>query len=238
MRYRTAAILSAVLVAVPAGMFGLSAVVRAALLRSINQGLSNPIPGYERILLGVALFCSIWKWMLALLALPIVVVLFAVAAVTPESQVRKMATPTPPPTSRPPTLWNPTAVACWSLLFSQAFGAFLHARNADAMGRVDEAKANRAWFYVSIAYLGFTLVAIFIPAIPEGIFGLAPIGLLLGWFFSLGRKQITYVKETWGDRYERKSWKKPLLIASCCLIGVIGTSIALTMVELLVLGSR
>jgi len=120
----------------------------------------------------------------------------------------------PPPTTRPPALWNPSAAAWWSLLFSPAFGAFLHARNADAMGRVEEAKANRVWFYVWFAYVAVTLIPIHLP---HGIAG----GLLLVWYFSLGKNQVAYVKETWRDGYERRPWKTPLLTAFCCLIGAI-----------------
>jgi hypothetical protein len=130
-----------------------------------------------------------------------------------------MTTPTAP-TDAPSALWNPNAAACWSLLFSPAFGAFLHARNADSLGRVEEAKANRVWFYVSVAFLAFTLISVFIPAIPDGIFRNAGLGLLLGWYFSLGKKQIKYVKDTWQDRYHRKSLARPLLIAFGCLIGL------------------
>ena len=82
------------------------------------------------------------------------------------------------------------------------------------MGRVGEAKANRVWFYVWIAYMGVTLTPI---PIPHGIAG----GLLLVWYFSLGRNQVAYVKETWGNGYERKRWTTPLLIASCCLLSAI-----------------
>src|ERR1700684_1195736 len=67
------------------------------------------------------------------------------------------------PTSDPPALWNPSAAAWWSGLFSPAFGAFVHARNADAMGRVSEAKANRVFFYLWIVYFGVTLTPIPIP---------------------------------------------------------------------------
>jgi len=232
-QYRTAVILSVVIVLLTGGMFGLQAAVWAAFLPSLKQGIPDPIPGYEKLLLDVAVFCSTWKWMLALLAPPIVVLVFTIAAFTTDSWVRKVTAPPPP--SRPPTLWNPKAAVCWSLLFSPAFGAFLHARNAAAMGRVDEARTNRAWFYVSIAYLGLSLVAIPIPAIPDGLLRLAALGLLFGWFFSLGRKQITYVRETWRDRYQRKPWTKPLLIAFCCLIG---TFVALTVAEKLVIGPR
>jgi hypothetical protein len=180
-RYRTAAILSAVLVVLTAGMFGLPAAVWAVFLPSLKLGLPDPIPGYERILLEVAVFCSRLKWMLAILALPIVAVLFTVAELTSQTRVRKVRTLTSAPTSRPPALWNPNAAAGWSLLFSPAFGAFLHARNADAMGRPTEAKANKVWFCIIISYFGFTLMPI--PFIPELFLKLAPIGLLLGVVF-------------------------------------------------------
>jgi hypothetical protein len=147
-RYRTAAIVSSVLIALTGGMFGLVAAMNA-FLPSLEQG--RAISGYEGILLGVAFFCARFKWFFALLVLPAVVVLFTVAVITGDSRAGEMARPTPPPTGRPPALWNPKPAAYWSLLFSPAFGAFLHARNADAMGRVDEAKANRMWFYVLIA---------------------------------------------------------------------------------------
>jgi hypothetical protein len=80
------------------------------------------------------------------------------------------------------------------------------------MGRVKEAKANRVWFYVWIAYFGVTLTPI---PIPHGI----AIGLLLMWYLTVGTDQVAYVKQTWRDGYERKSWKTPLLIAFCCLLG-------------------
>jgi hypothetical protein len=142
------------------------------------------------------------------------------------------------PADSPPALWNPNAAACWSLLFSPAFGAFLHARNADSLGRTDEAKANRAWFYISVAFLAFTLVSVFIPAIPDGIFRLAGLGLLLGWYFSLGKKQIKYVKDSWQDRYQRKPWTKPLLIAFSCLIGLFAALFLFAVIAEAVFGSQ
>jgi hypothetical protein len=60
-------------------MFALPAAVLAAFLPSLKQGLPISIPVYERILLGVAEFCGRFRWVLAL---PIVVVLFTVAAFT------------------------------------------------------------------------------------------------------------------------------------------------------------
>lgn len=102
------------------------------------------------------------------------------------------------------------------------------------MGRVEEAKANRVWFYFLIAYLGLAFVTIFIP-IPQGLFTLASIGLLFEWYLSLGKKQVTYVRETWRDGYKRKRWKEPLLIALGFLIG---TSIVFAVAEDLMFGSQ
>ena len=102
--------------------------------------------------------------------------------------------------------------------FSPAFGAYLHARNADSLGRPDEAKANRVWFKISIAFLIFIFVSVFIPAIPDGICRLAGLGLLLVWYFSHVNNKIVFVKNNSPDRYERKSWTKPLLIAFGCFV--------------------
>jgi hypothetical protein len=215
-------------------MFGLEAALRTVLLPPSELGF--PVSGFDRALLGVDFFCERWKWMLVPLTLLVVVVLFTVAVFTSDSRVGETARPTPPPTGRPPALWNPKAAAYWSLLFSPAFGAFLHARNADAMGRVDEAKANRRWFYVLIAYLGFTFVSIFVfIPIPQGLLELVPTGLLFGWYLSLGKKQVAYFKEAWQDGYKRKPWKEPLLIASGCLIA---TFIVFSVAEDLVFRSQ
>lgn len=145
----------------------------------------------------------------------------------------------PPPTSQSPALWNPNAAANWSLLFTPAFGAYLHSRNAEALGRTDEAKANKVWFYLSLGYLGFVFVSDFIlPTIPEGLFRLAGLVLLLGWYFSLAKKQIRYVKETYRGGYDRKPWRKPLLIAFGCLIGAFVVLFAIAVVQELVFGSQ
>jgi hypothetical protein len=85
-------------------------------------------------------------------------------------------------------------------------------------------------------YLGFTFVTIFafIP-IPQGLLELVPTGLLFGWYLSLGKKQVMYVKETWQAGYKRKPWKEPLLVASGCLIA---TLIVFSVAEDLVRGSQ
>ena len=133
-------------------------------------------------------------------------------------------------TDMPPELWNPNAAAYWSILFTPAFGAYLHARNAEILGRTDEVRSNMAWFYVNIGYLFFVFVSVFIPAIPDSVFRAASIGLLVGWYSSLGKNQIKHVKDMWQDRYQRKPWFKPLIIAFACLIVCIAAIIILGVV--------
>jgi len=88
MRYRTAAILSAVLVLVNFGMFSLPAVAWAVLLPSMERPGVDP-PFYIKLLYVAAEFCSMWKWIVALLTPPIVVVLFVIAALTGGSRAQK-----------------------------------------------------------------------------------------------------------------------------------------------------
>ncbi|MFY9672829.1 MAG: hypothetical protein WAK13_00160 [Terriglobales bacterium] len=233
MRYRTAAIFSVVLIVVTGGMFAIESVLKTTFIPPLHSNL--PLSGFDRNLISVALFCGFYKWLLALFTFAAVPVLVTIAVFTSDSRVGDAAMPAPPPAGPPPALWNPKAAAYWSLIFSPAFGAFVHARNADAMGRIDEAKANRRWFYVLLAYLAFTFMTIFVPAFPEGLLDLVLIGLLFGWYLSLGKKQVMYVKATWREGYERKSWKKPLLVASGCLIVTI---IASAEVGRLVLGQQ
>jgi hypothetical protein len=72
-RYRTAAILAAVLIG---GMFCFPAAV-FAVFPAMKQGL--PIP----VLLGLVEFCGRFRWFLAL---PIITVLFTLAAFTSDSR--------------------------------------------------------------------------------------------------------------------------------------------------------
>jgi hypothetical protein len=130
-------------------------------------------------------------------------------------------------TETPPALWNPNAAAGWSLLFSPAFGSYLHAKNAESLGRADEAKANWLCFYVSLAYLAFVLVSVFIPQIPEIAYRVGALGILVGWYVSTGKVQAHYVKEVFGTSYTHKGWTAPLLVAFGCMIGFVALAIAI-----------
>lgn len=130
--------------------------------------------------------------------------------------------PEQPPTltaAAAPPLWNPNAAGCWSLLFTPAFGAYLHAQNAKSLGRDAEAKGNLTTFYLNLVYVVFALISIiFIPSIPQAAFTGTSIALLISWYVSFCKKQAQYVKETYGENYQRKSWGMPLLIGFAGLI--------------------
>ena len=118
MRYRTAAIWTFVLVG---GMFAVPAIIWDVFLPSLKRGLPDPIPAYERILLHIAFFCGSWKW---LLAIPIPVVLFAIAAFTSASRVRQQHRPTrnldDQPLTRPAGI---TVIAVLNIVGGLALGA-------------------------------------------------------------------------------------------------------------------
>jgi len=117
-RYRTAAIWCFVLVG---GMFAVPAIIWAVFLPSLKQGLPDPIPAYERILLDIAVFCGSWKW---LLAIPIPVVLFTIATFTSASRVGRQYRPTrnlnDKPLTRPLGI---TVIATLNIVGGLALGA-------------------------------------------------------------------------------------------------------------------
>jgi hypothetical protein len=52
----------------------------------------------------------------------------------------------PPPGGGP--IWNPSAAANWSIIFTPAFGSFLQAINWRVPGDEKKAKAMMNWFYL------------------------------------------------------------------------------------------
>lgn len=123
-----------------------------------------------------------------------------------------------------PALWNPNSAANWSLLFSPAFGAYLQMKNWEALGEPAKAATSRIWVVVTLAVLvGLPSVLMFLPQVNAGggVQRIAGIGLLLGWYFSNGRYQASYVKARFGSDYPRKGWGKPLLFAVLVFVAAI-----------------
>jgi hypothetical protein len=121
----------------------------------------------------------------------------------------------------------------WSLLFSPAFGAFLHMKNWQALGEPQKAAASKAWFIgVLIAVSVIAIASLFVPALDSAtrLFGLP---LLLAWYFGSGRAQVEYVKGRFGTSYPRKGWGTPILIT----IGITAVYLTLFVVVFTMIGA-
>jgi small-conductance mechanosensitive channel len=144
-------------------------------------------------------------------------------------------TPNPyaPPTARvadlqradeAPAIWNPNAAANWSLLFSPAFGAFLHMLNWRALGEPEKAASAKNWFIASLVMLVvYVLVTLSLADTKAADGATRGLGLayLFVWYFAVARGQANYVKDRFGKAYPRKGWGKPLLIALLAMIGYV-----------------
>ncbi len=58
-----------------------------------------------------------------------------------------------------PALWNANAAASWSLLFSPAFGAFVHMKNWQALGEPAKASTAKTWGIATLLVLVVVSVA-------------------------------------------------------------------------------
>lgn len=131
----------------------------------------------------------------------------------PTSQPPPSMPPLQSTASHGPALWNPNAAALWSILFTPAFGTFLHMKNWRALGNTKKATTAMCWFIASII-----LYAIYFFSsnpMPAGIFG-----LLFWWYLISARPQANLIKQQFGTAYPRKSWLIPLLFAFVALIGL------------------
>jgi hypothetical protein len=144
-RYRTAAILSIVLIG---GMFAVPVLIESAFLPSLKEGITNPLPGYEQILLAVAAFCLSWRFVLAL---PILVVLFTVAAFSSSPRVRqkqgRTRSPIDQPMNRPVGI---TVIALLNILGGVAFGV-------SEMLSAPRPEGGLAWMLVGAVILSICL---------------------------------------------------------------------------------
>jgi hypothetical protein len=120
------------------------------------------------------------------------------------------------PTEDRPALWNPNAASNWSVLLSPAFGAYLHARNWEALGQPDKAATSRNWMIAYIVYsvaVGTVGIALS-EAHPVFRFGrVGGILWLFVWYFDVAKPHATYVATRFGTEYPRRGWVKPLLFA-------------------------
>lgn len=105
-----------------------------------------------------------------------------------------------------PPLWNPKAAMWWSVFFNVVLGAVLHAKNWESLGEKELAKQNWIW-------AGIGAVFLFIVMVTGMKIGLGvQIGLVVAWYYALGKKQVLFFEEEFNNDYERKGWIKPILL--------------------------
>jgi TPR repeat protein/serine/threonine protein kinase len=108
-----------------------------------------------------------------------------------------------------PALWNPTTAVNLSFLLTPAFGTFLHARNAKALGIPGGYKTGMRWFYVMCAYIALSTLL----GLDGKHFLINNVAILSLWYFFSAKKQISLVKERYGRIYHQKSLITPVCTA-------------------------
>jgi len=119
-------------------------------------------------------------------------------------------------------IWNPDAASNWSIIFTPAFGSYLHALNWRTLGENERARSSMGWFYVSLAMLAVYVLMGLSMTEAKGADAAARILAflyLIVWYFSVGRAQAKFVKNKFGSDYPRLTWGKPLLIGVAAIIG-------------------
>jgi hypothetical protein len=114
----------------------------------------------------------------------------------------------PIPGSHPTNaLWNPSAAANWSLLFTPVFGSYLHEANWKALDESMLAAQSLKWLYATIVFWLFVFIVgmLFPPSetLDMSVKVLA-VGYLVVWYYASARPQARYVKERFGESYIRR----------------------------------
>ena len=121
-------------------------------------------------------------------------------------------------TGTAPSLWNPDALANWSLLLTPIFGSYLVAENYKAMGKSKEAKGAMDWLYIGIAIILSGFIFSSFGAYGIYVIMLVYLAYLLSWFFMSARKQKRIVLSEYGKNYERQPWGKVLAIGIAVMV--------------------
>ena len=119
--------------------------------------------------------------------------------------------------SQLPKIYNPLVCVLLTLLFTPMFGGFLQGLNWRELGDDEMAARNMGWvrwsFYTFAAY---TLAE---PFIRDTFFGrYLMIALFFGfwfsWTFSIGLKQVQFVREFVGERRIPQRFGRPIMIGA------------------------
>jgi Type II secretion system (T2SS), protein G len=120
-----------------------------------------------------------------------------------------------------PALWNVNATVNWCLIFTPLFSCILQAKNWKTLGESDKAKKTMIWAWVSIVVI---IAQLFLP---KGVV----YAYLFIWYFANGRQQIHWVKKLYGNDYPKKSWGKPLGIATAIFVGYIIAIVSVVLIS-------
>ena len=114
-------------------------------------------------------------------------------------------------------IWNPMAVACWSLVFTPVFGAYLLMRNWETLGEPRQAARARVWFCFSLGLLGVQVLSAAINQrlnSESNLMHWLGLGYLAAWWIAAALPQARLVRSRYGAAgYSRRSWDLALLYA-------------------------
>jgi hypothetical protein len=124
--------------------------------------------------------------------------------------------PALPQAAQAQALWNPSVAACWSLVFTPAFGAWLLMRNWEALGEPGQARAARKWFVFGIGLLVVRVLSAAINArlnSQSNLLHWVSLGYLLAWWLAAAAPQARLVRSRLGPDYPRQGWDYALFLA-------------------------
>jgi hypothetical protein len=121
-----------------------------------------------------------------------------------------------PPAQAAAAIWNPAAAACWSIVFTPAFGAYILMRNWEALGQPRQAALARKWFCFSLGLLAVQVLSTAFNARLNSQSDLVQwcgLGNLAAWCVGAVLPQARLVRARFGAGYPRKAWDHALLAA-------------------------
>ena len=115
------------------------------------------------------------------------------------------------------SIWNPKAVANWSLLMSPVFGAWLQMLNWRRLGEKGSEQVAAFWLFLSLVFyvaLPFVAGANTQPGEQSSLNSGLGASLLytIAWYFLHGNSQVQYTSKLLGTDYPKRSWWLPLLL--------------------------